>query len=157
MNKKISAVLAWEIILAFFVVAVGILWIENQNFRTEKIAANVPVNRLNDSSATKNCAVHAYKGNVEIKGWLVEENQEKFIRVAEKDLINLPMYNGTAEFKNNNLKIKVIDITPQLESKLKKSSKENAVTVPLKGYLTRCQDVPLASINYREGIFRSYL
>lgn len=157
MNKKISAVLAWEIILAFFITAIGVLWIENQNLKDEETTAYYTSDQSKQINAAKSCTAHAYKGNAKVSGWLVEENHEKFLRIAEKDLVELPQYDGTEEFKNNNSKVKVIDITAQIENKLKKSSEKNLVSIPLKGYLTRCQGVPLASINYQEGIFRSYL
>jgi hypothetical protein len=87
---------------------------------------------------SQKCQPRAFAGEAKIKGWYV----------ADEDLPKLPV---------NENKIQVIDITPDMEKKLKKSTENKPEEITITGFAVPCNDVALASISYKDGIFRPFL
>ena len=102
-----------------------------------------------NNSEKNSCRVRAFQGEAEIKVWQAVENEEMVLKVAGEDLAKLPV-----DEKSN---FKLIDSDSEIEKKLAASSEEKPVKISISGYFDRCEEVPLASLEYKDGIFRPYL
>lgn len=97
------------------------------------------------------CAKHAYDGEVKVRVWNYGgEKEGDFINISEEDLVKLP-----ANCKNQ--KAKIVDVSSDLNEKIKKSSKENPVEVTIKGVLNDCGDFISLSLESGEKVFKKYL
>jgi len=156
MNKKISTSFAFIVILLVSVLVLFMYWMSiEKNKSGSKI---IQFNRA--SKGQKKCSIHAYQGESKIRVWKDKEYSDEngiACRVAEQDLKELPKYDGTENFKSKNSIVKLVQMTPAIEDKLKNSSEKNPVKIIIKGFATRCDGISLASVEYKDGIFRNYL
>jgi hypothetical protein len=97
------------------------------------------------------CEIKAYTGEAKIRVW---KDKSGILHVAEADLALLP-HNGNT--KNINPKMKIVDMTPDLDSKLSKTTQDKMSEIIIKGYAETCNGVALACLDYQDGIFRPHL
>jgi hypothetical protein len=164
MHKKISSRLAIEIIALLAILVGGYALIGSGIFGEGEISnigtiSPMPTKNSREVAVKNNnsCKTHFYKGEAEISGWYVNTDDEWFLVVSDVDIEKLPKYDGTEEYKLKNKKIKLVDVTSQIEKKLKLTSEKKPATITITGYMTRCEGVPLASLEYKENIFKKYL
>lgn len=101
---------------------------------------------------SRTCEPKAYAGKAQIKAWTIEE--ESVVRISEEDKNKLPD-KGVAI---NDNKIKIIDITPEVKEKMQKATEESPEKLTITGLAMPCSGgMVLASISYKEGIFRPFL
>jgi hypothetical protein len=106
----------------------------------------------------KECKPRAFTGEAKIKGWYVTEDSEKLFQVAKENIGQLPVTNGDPQYGEKDSKLKLVDITPEMEKKLVKSSEENPQSITIKGYALPCEgNRAFASLDYKDGIFKSLL
>lgn len=105
------------------------------------------------------CSGPTFEGNVNIRGWYsyIKEGEEIYIsgwmfNVVSEDIAKLPLDKIAAKNSMFNKRLKIVDVTPDLEEKLKKATEQNPVSVALKGYITYCEGAPLVSINGVEAL-----
>jgi len=159
MHKKISSRLAIEIVLFFSILVGGYTLLSSGTFEQQN-AGNIVVTGKKvaaPAGVANACKTHAYKGEAKVRGWYVNSGGEWFLAISDEDMKNLPNYDGTEEFRIKNKQMKLVDITPALEKKLKSTSEKNPQIVTITGYVSRCEGVPLASLEYKDGIFKKYL
>jgi hypothetical protein len=160
MHKKISGRLAIEIVLFLSILVGGYALIGSGIFEDHNYASNVVLTEKNTKApvtVSNACRTHAYKGEAKVRGWYVSFGNEWLLAVSDEDIKNLPNYDGTEEFKTKNKQIKLVDVTPAVEKKLKSTSEKNPQVVTITGYVSRCESVPLASLEYKDGIFKKFL
>lgn len=157
MHKKISGRLAIEIILLLAILVGGITLFMMNSINYDYLGKNYAPAKKN--IAENSCKVHAYKGEVKIRGWYDKSGGEWLLIVSDEDINKLPQYDGTEEYKTKNQQIKLVDATPEMEKKLSKTSQKKPETITITGFATRCEGSPLAfaSLLYKDGIFRPYL
>lgn len=103
------------------------------------------------------CTIPVYEGNVEIRGWYVydlnyEKKKEWLLRIAEEDISKLPLFEQNRSRKDFHLRVKLENISDEMEGVLKKASAENPVKIEVSRYLAYCEGVPIASIKSAENI-----
>jgi hypothetical protein len=158
MHREIPSRLALEIILLLAILTGGYTIIEYQFFINTATAPLVARNSSKaDMNADRSCKTRVYQGEAKIRGWYVKSGNDWLLAVAGEDMKNLPKYDGTEEYTIKNKQIKLVDITPAVEKKLKQTSEAKPQLITITGYAARCSEVPLASIRYKDGIFRKYL
>ncbi|HLN19119.1 MAG TPA: hypothetical protein VK255_03040 [Patescibacteria group bacterium] len=141
MNIKISPIAAFVVLL----LAGGVfLTIFLKSYDSYKNAA-IPVLQKAEKEAA--CKPRAFSGEANIKGWYVD-NQQKIVQIDKQDQSKLPLEGD---------KIKIIDTNQGVEKKLKNSSKDKPEEITITGFLSLCNGTNLASINYKDGIFRPYI
>lgn len=158
MHREISSRLALEIILLLAILVGGYTIIKRKSLNEIYIApaVNKSSNILNTAS-NEQCKTHIYEGGAAIHGWYVNSGNDLLIVVADEDIKSLPNYDGTQEYIAKNKQIKLVDLTPALEKKLKQTSENKPQLITITGYAIRCNDIPLASISYKDGVFNKYL
>lgn len=144
---KISTTFAVVVIIVIGGLLAWIFLIGNNSAFQEKTESRVAATVEKEQQ----CAKHAYDGEVKVKVWNYgSEKDESFINIAEEDLAKLP-----ANCKNQ--KAKIVDVSSDLDEKIKKSSKENPVEVTIKGVLNDCGDFISLSLESGEKVFKKYL
>jgi len=159
MHRKISGRLAIEVILLLSILVGGYALIGSGMLDSNsgvKNSAPTKAGKVADT-ADNSCKTHAYEGEAKIRGWYVNDGNDWLLVVSDEDMGKLPNYDGTEEYRLKNKKIKLVDVTSQIEKKLKLTSEKKPQTVTITGYVIRCGGVPLASIEYKEGIFKKYM
>lgn len=159
MHKKISGRLAIEVILLLSILVggyalIGSGMLDSNNGAKSSVSAKA--DKVADN-VDNSCKAHAYEGEAKIRGWYVNDGNDWLLVVSDEDMQKLPNYDGTEEYKLKNKKIKLIDATSQIEKKLKLTSEKKPQVITITGYVMRCGGVPLASIEYKEGIFKKYM
>lgn len=165
MHEKISSRLAIGIIAVLTALFGGCILIKSGIFEqnNDLYINNAPIAKVGkieeaDSANKENlCKTHSYRGEVEISGWYSDSEDGWLLVVSDDDIEKLPRFDGTEEYKEKNKKIKLVDATSQIEKKIKTTSEEKPVKVKITGFVARCDDVPLASLEYKDGIFKKYL
>ena len=160
MHRKISSRLALEIILLLAVLVAGLAIIKTSVFDSENNTTGFFFTKRSEKKQKNDsCKKHVYMGEAKIKGWYTEIDGEWLFVISDEDLKKLPKYDDTEEYKEKNKQIKLIDVTPEIEKALVKTSEKKPQTITIKGYATRCEGAPsaFASLEYKEGIFREYL
>jgi hypothetical protein len=138
-HKKISSLLAIGIII-IFALTVGLFsW-----FFGKSIKSSTP-----PIEASEKCKVHAYKGRTTLHVWKVGDGKETSLRVKDEDVDKLPSQNSTT--------LKLVDPTPEIQNNLSSSSENNPIEIKISGFADKCGKVFLASLEYKDGIFRPYL
>lgn len=157
MNKKIPNKIFYFFIAILSFSTLTACYIANKSI-SENSTKNTEIMN-NNSSATKTplCKPRAFAGEEKIKGWLVDEGQQKVLRVDDSDFKKLPLYTDSDDYKKRIEKIKIIDATPQIDKKLSASSSSKPQTVTIRGFAFPCKGFALASIEYKDGIFSEYL
>lgn len=149
MNNHISTKAGLIIITVIFVAFIIVEYVVYKSATAEQanLSSNIAI------SNGKSCKPKAFAGAAQVKGWYIKESAEKVVRVADEDLSKLPSNGGNV--KN---KIQIIDLNPEIEKKLQGSSEENPQTLTITGFAVPCNgSAALASISYKDGIFRPYL
>lgn len=113
--------------------------------------------RLVSGSADDICTIPVYEGNVEIRGWYVydlnyEKKKEWLLRIADEDISKLPLFEQNRGRKDFHLRVKLENISDEMEGALKKASAENPFKIEVSRYLAYCEGVPIASIKSAENI-----
>lgn len=104
------------------------------------------------------CNMKAFAGEAQIHVWPADTKIKDIVAIKDEDINQLPPAIRDKQSKEKNLKVKIIDLTPELEATLASATKDAPAAVKIQGYLSRCQDkVALASIEYKDKIFRNYL
>ena len=103
------------------------------------------------------CETKIYQTEAQISVWYEDVDGEKFLRVADEDLIMLPNYRKTEEFKKKYSLLKLVDADKKLKKKLNNASEKKPKSIIIHGYATRCIGYPLVSLDYKEGIFDYFL
>lgn len=103
------------------------------------------------------CTIPVYEGKVEIRGWYVydlnyEKKKEWLLRIADEDVSKLPLFEQNRSRKDFHLRVKLENISTEMEGTLKKASAENPVKIEVSRYLAYCEGVPIASIKSAENI-----
>jgi hypothetical protein len=159
MHKKISSRLAIEIIFLFAVLLGGYTLISSEIPEKDSVSKSAVIVKKNKTInvSDDSCKIRAYEGEVRIHGWYASNESGWLFVVSDEDIKNLPNYDETEEYKLKNKKIRLVDATPQMEKKLKLTSEKKPQTITITGYVSRCEGIPLASIKYKDGIFRKFL
>jgi hypothetical protein len=159
MHNKISGRLALEIIFllsflvgSYAIIGSGILWPSDN-------VQNVPsIKAENKAIASDNsCRTHAFEGEAKIHGWYVNEENDWILVISDEDMKNLPNYDGSEEYKLKNKRIKLVDADSSIEKKLRATSEKKPMTIKITGYAIPCDGIPLATIDYKEGIFKKFM
>ena len=156
MKKKIPSSIAILIILAIAIVLGASFWTIGKKLETTKMASNPKFSK----SAEPACAAHAYSGEAKVRGWFADDKKsgkERIFQIIEEDIKLLPKYDGTDEFRKQNSQFKLVDVDLKAEKTLKNASEKKPATVTITGYMQPCDGMRLASLNYKDGIFRNYL
>jgi len=103
------------------------------------------------------CTIPVYEGSAKIHGWYVydlnyKKKKEWLLRIADEDKGKLPLFEGNQDREGFHLIVRLDDISPEMEKKLKSASKENPVEIQVSRYLAFCDGVPVASIEKAKNI-----
>lgn len=116
---------------------------------TEPVSSDVEW-KLVSGNPEDTCSGPQYEGSATIRGWYsYEENyveKEWLFRVVDEDVKKLPLQNITAKYSWFNTKLSVVDASSELEDKLKRATKENPVSITIKGYSAYCEGNPSVSL-----------
>lgn len=155
MNKKISSRLALFIILGLAIFFMLTFWIMGEKNNARKYYTAPVISIGKNIPQQQKCLIKAYANkSAKIKIWM---DGNKNIHVANESLNILPDYSNTAEFKKENSIIKIVDISSQTEKELAASSSAKPSEVTITGFARTCKGYALASLNYKDGIFKNYL
>lgn len=182
MNKNINSKLAIAIIafIATAVTAwfVGVEKNEERKIQTDQAAINIYQKNTakivtaddNQNQSASNdewkivsgspddiCTIPVYEGNTVVHGWYVydlnyEKKKEWLLRIADEDVSKLPLFENNKNSKDFHLRVRINNLSPELEKKLKKASEKDPVEVQISRYLAYCEGVPIASIESAENI-----
>ena len=143
------AIIVAILVLSFFI---G-LFLIGQKRGTFQNKTTISVNSVQE------CKNHAYQGDAEIKGWLVTKDGKEYIGIPKEEMSKLPKNETTEKHvrKNEDKKIVAVDMKPELKDVLNESSEDNKKSIKITGFATTCRGEMLASLDYKEGIFRQYL
>lgn len=111
----------------------------------------------NNAEDGRPCETKIYQTEAQINVWYEEVDGEKFLRVADDDLIMLPNYHSSEEFKKKYSRLKLVDADKKLKNKLKNATERKPKSIIIHGYATRCIGFPLVSIVYEDGVFDRFL
>jgi hypothetical protein len=145
MNKKIPTAAGFVIILIASAIFLSIFLYSYESYKDSAALVTADPGKTKSES---NCQPKAYAGEASIKGWYTNDGSQKLIQVAKEDLSKLPLA--------DNDKIKIVDASPNVEKNLKNSTEKKPGQITITGFANMCNGVALASINYKDGIFRSY-
>jgi hypothetical protein len=103
------------------------------------------------------CSIPVFQGKSKVNAWYVygkgyENKNEWLLKIADGYESKLPLLEKNRTRKDFHLKVKLQDISDELENKLKKASQENPVEVEISAYLAYCDGIPLASLQSAEKI-----
>lgn len=141
MNKQIPSLAAFVIVLLAGAVFL-VIFLKSYN-SYEEVA--VPVMQKTEKSAE--CKPRAFSGETTIKAWPTDE-QEDTLQIAKDDVSKLPLEKD---------KIKLVDASSSVEKKIRNSSENKPAELTITGFMSLCDGTTLASLNYKDGIFRPYL
>jgi hypothetical protein len=99
--------------------------------------------------AQADCKDRAFEGTAEINVWPVIKDEKTILEIPVSDMPQLP----SSDIKN----FRLIDTTPALEKKIAASSEKKPVKIKISGFAILCNGMTLASLDYKEGIFRPYM
>jgi hypothetical protein len=105
----------------------------------------------------KNCRNRGFEGSAQIHSWYEKQGNEWILKVADEDLATLPLFENSKEYKLKNSSVKIIDLTPDLEQKLKLATKDNPVLVTITGYVHTCSGTPIACVEYSKDKISPYI
>lgn len=145
MNKKISSRLAIFFIIFLAVFVTVYTWVNVNDFDPE--AQNEMTRDVSPSSGL--CKARAFKGMAKIKVWQTVKNDRVVLAVSSDDTEKLPL-KSASDFQ-------LIDPTPEVEKKLSKSSQDEPVELKISGFASLCNGMYLASLEYKDGIFKPYI
>lgn len=146
MNKKISSGFALLIILAL----AAFIFIAVKNSCNKDDYENISVNSIKKNETEKNsCSKHAYDGSAKIKVWASEK--EDIVQVAKEDVGKLPIK------ETEQAKLKLVDVPETLANKIKQASEKKPVEITIKGIYLDCNNIPSASFDSGEVVFKKYL
>jgi len=159
-NNKIASEFAIGIILLLAIIVGGIFWMnENKQLaEIQPIASIVPIMSKQKSQVAQTapvsqptadvCTPHYYDGESRVQTWIVSDSQENekglIIQLKSGEEKKLP--GGGEAVKNANFTVKLIDPTAGVRKGLLTSSKENPVSITIRGYAEVCQQLPLVSL-----------
>jgi len=159
MHKKISSRLAIGVV-ALVAILFGMAILVKSGFFEKNYDFNVnntPLAKEDKNKEEKiSCKDRYYKGEAEINGWYLDSEEGWLLVVSDDDMEKLPRFDGTEEYKAKNKKIRLVDATSQVEKKLKATSEKKPTKITITGFASKCNGVPLASLEYKEGIFEKY-
>ncbi len=144
MNRTISSRLAIGLLIAIVIVFSVYLWIENKSLKYSALKTQAI-----QESPKITCKNRAFQGNAVIKVWQIKKGTETILKIASDDLTKMPSKNIT--------ELKLIDSNSQLSKTLANSSPTKPVEITLTGVAIPCHGTALACLNYKDGIFRSFL
>lgn len=130
------------------------------------LVGNYQLNQLNSAirdnpipvKVADECSIKAFAGQAQIHVWPVAEEAKDIVSIKDADISQLPPFVGKTDIKEKNLKVKIIDLTPELEATLASATQDNPAAIKIQGYLSRCQDkIALASLEYKDKIFSNHL
>lgn len=103
------------------------------------------------------CTIPVYEGNTVVHGWYVYDlnyakKKEWLLRIADEDVSKLPLFADNKNSKDFHLRVRLNNLSPDLEKQLKKASEKDPVEVQISRYLAYCEGVPIASIESAENI-----
>lgn len=140
MNKHVSTEAGLTIVIVVIIAFASFYFFSNKlEMETSVVQSQTNINK---------CQPRAFMGEAKIKGWYVKENSKKLVQVADEDLSKLPLSKG---------KIQIIDADESVEKSLDGSTKDKPEEITITGFAVPCNDVALASISYKDGIFRPFL
>lgn len=154
MNKRINTHLALIVIL-FLAIGVTVYTllssrnIESEISNSSKKQEVLKPTPKKQEQKQNTCQARAYEGAAEVRVWQKEETEKMILQVSSEDAIKIP--------PKNDASFQLIDPTPELEQKITKSSEKNPVKIKISGFATLCDGTYLASLEYKEGIFRPYI
>lgn len=158
MNIRIPTGIGLAIIV-FFAAIVLVIWQSAQKY-TMDWTAGTEVGRQTTLAANKNsdndCPIKVYAGEEKIKGWYTEENSHKVFNVSGSDLAKLPVFNNP-QYKDRISRLIIVDNDATTEKKMSKTTEKNPGMITIRGFAIECRGTALASLNYKDGIFRPYL
>jgi hypothetical protein len=106
------------------------------------------MNSVLNKDTNKDCKNRGFEGNAQIHSWYEKQGNEWVLRIADEDLAALPLFDNSKEYKLKYNSVKIIDLTPALEQKLKVATKDNPVLVTITGYVHTCVGTPIACVEY---------
>lgn len=147
MNKKIPTTAGFVIVL---IAATAFLIIFLNSYGSYKDAATSVMDEQVKPKDKTGCKPRAFAGEANIRGWYTNDGSQKLVQIAKEDLSKLPD-------ENKSDKIRIVDANPDIEKKLEKSTEKKPGEITITGFADLCNGVVLASINYKDGIFRQYM
>lgn len=131
------------------------------------LVGNYQLNQLNSANVkdkpipvkiAEDCSIKAFAGEAQIHVWPVAQESKDIVAIKDEDISQLPPFIGKSDIKEKNLKVKIIDLTPELATTLASATEDSPAAIKIQGYLSRCEDkIALASLEYKDKIFRSHL
>lgn len=141
MNKKISTSITAIIIIFILIILASLFKGYNDDIKPV-------VSQKAEPKEQSKCVPRAFAGEAKVKGWYVEEDNKKLVKIASSDLAKLPLEKD---------KVRIIDADQNTDKKLSNSSEEKPASLTITGFADLCNGVALASINYKDKIFQPYM
>lgn len=148
-NKPISSIMAIVIVFLTAIVVVAIVLAKMERFNCEVASFGHKASFSLAKKPNTFCKERVFKGKAQINVWQDKENGKTIINVEKKDLDKLPFPEAQ--------KFVLIDLDPNTQKKLSKSSQEKPTQIEITGFAKKCSGINLASLEYKKGIFSSYL
>lgn len=158
--KKETTIIPSHIALAIVIILASIatITILVGNYQLNKLDSANDISSPIPVKIAKDCSVKAFTGQAQIHVWPATEEVKGIVAIKDEDINQLPPFVGKTDIKEKNLKVKIIDLTPEIETMLSSATQDNPAAIKIQGYLSRCQDkIALASIEYKDKIFSSHL
>ncbi len=158
--KKETTIIPSHIALAIVVVLASIATIAILvgNYQLSQLDSTTIMDNPIPVKIAKDCNVKAFAGQAQIHVWPVAEESKDIVAIKDEDINQLPPFVGKTDIEEKNLKVKIIDLTPELATTLSSATQDNPATIKIQGYLSRCEDkIALASLEYKDKIFRTHL
>ncbi|MEI7621838.1 MAG: hypothetical protein WCJ51_04885 [Candidatus Moraniibacteriota bacterium] len=164
-NTKVSSEFAIVVVFLLAVVVGFIFWQKNNEeiqaatlSTSEKPSVERKIKTLKDKNedVSKTCKSRYYEGLIEIAGWFVSQDEGGIVIAVKKDEISKLPNTDSSQYiaEDGGFKLKLVDPTEEIASKIKASSKEKPATFTVKGYAEICQQPPLLSIQKATVAFK---
>ncbi len=140
-NLSISLIAIFALIVAVYSIA--------KTYSLNSAVADQDSSLVRVEKKSTACKNHAFAGPSTISVWHSEEKDRNIINVKKDNTGRLPV--------DNIEKIKLVDATPEIEGKLMSSSEEKPIELDISGFAILCDGTALASLSYKDGIFRPFM
>jgi len=146
-NRKISGLSALFIIVVLAAALSSYSLIKSRDINFDEMPDNL--NGSYKKIAKNACHVRAFQGSAEVDVWQTVENDRMVLKIDPKDAVKLPLKEAQG--------FQIIDPTPALQEELADSSESAPVRVKISGFADLCEGIYLASLDYKDGIFKPYI
>ncbi len=168
-SKNISSEFAIGMVVIIAILVAIIFWLlsRKQIVNNERIMRNLEsvqraslrekisektVKADENKEAPSECKPRYFEGKSDVRAWIGNTEEDTIINIKNEDAKNLPLV--MTNLGENDLEVKIVDLTDQIKAELKKATKQEPAKIAVRGYAETCEKMPLVSIGDIKVIFK---